>query len=115
LGFSLDALLSKKEEIEKLLRQLEEERKTIEEKLAKIKAKEDEFYRQATQSRDPIEASKAELMLHKIAELRKKYESRLEEVKRKIRGAERELEEVKMRIEIVKPKTVKWVVEYEKK
>jgi len=115
MSYALDALIRRKKELEELLEKLRKERDEVKAKLDKVKAKEDELYKKLIRTRDPIEASRTEILMQKVSEIRRLEESKLESLERKIRGAEHELEDVKRRIEILKPRTVKWVVEYEAK
>lgn len=115
MSYALDALIRRRKELEELLKKLERERDQVKAKLDKIKSREDELYKKLIKTRDPIEASRTEILIQKISEIRRTEESKLESLERKIRGAKHELEDVKRRIEILKPRAVKWVVEYEAK
>lgn len=115
MGFDLEKLQSKKSETEKLIKELEEKLSDRKEVFEKILRKEDKLYESMRATRDALELSRIEILLQKISEKKRKVKGEIEELERKLRGARRELEEINRRIEIIKPKKVRWITEYNTK
>ena len=115
MGFDLEKLQSKKSETEKLIKELEEKLSDRKEVFEKILRKEDKLYESMRATRDVLELSRIEILLQKISEKKRKVKGEIEELERKLRGARRELEEINRRIEIIKPKKVRWITEYNTK
>ena len=111
--FDLEKLQNKKNETEKLIKELEEKLSDRKEVFEKILRKEDKLYESMRATRDVLELSRIEILLQKISEKKRKVKGEIEELERKLRGARRELEEMNRRIEITKPKKVRWITEYD--
>ena len=112
MGFDLEKLQNRRSEIQELIKTLEADLNAKKEKFEKILRKEDKLYENMRTTRDALELSRIEILLQKISEKKRKLQEEIEGIERKLRGARRELEEIDRRIEIIKPKKVKWITEY---
>lgn len=108
---SLEALERRRAQLEEEVRRLEEEARKVRELYDKAKKLEDEAYEALRGARDQSELSRLELRYLKVSDKRKAIEAKLNEFESRLRGAAQELEEVKRKIELRRPRPARWVEE----
>jgi len=97
-------LRQQQKKIEKAIEELKEEKKKIDEKYSSIVEEENKIYDEMRQCRDMYKYDRLQMRLHVISNQRKAVEQKKQEIEKKIRGHEEELEKIKRRIEYLKPK-----------
>ena len=101
---ALGKLRQEQEEIERLLMELEAEKKEIDEKYEAVVEKDNKVHAELRESRDAYQYSRLEMRVSMLSKQRKIVEEKKQEIDRKIRGHREELEKVKARIEYMRPK-----------
>jgi chromosome segregation ATPase len=102
---SMIAELRKEEKrIVELLVDLEAQSKIVDGKYTSVMGEENKVYGELLKCRDAQQYNKLQVQLNAISRRRKEVEAEKQEIERKIRGHQEELEKVKAKIEYMKPK-----------
>jgi predicted nucleic acid-binding Zn-ribbon protein len=97
-------LREEQKKIEKLLEELEQQKKTVDKQYASAMEDENKVYEELRKCRDTVQYNKLQIRVNAVTRRRKQVEAKKQEVDRRLRGYRDELEKVKARIEYMKPK-----------
>ena len=103
-SLAIAKLREEQKSIEDLLVELEPQKTAIDEKYASVMEEENKVYEELLKCRDTQQYNKLQIQINTVSRLRKEVEARKQEIDRKIRGYQDELEKVKAKIEYMKPK-----------
>lgn len=101
---ALMKLRKEKEKIEESLKVLEVQKKKIDQKYASVMEEENKIHEELRKCRDAYQYSRLEIRVNTLSRRRKDVEVKKQEIDRKIRGHQEELEKVKSRIDYMRPK-----------
>jgi predicted nucleic acid-binding Zn-ribbon protein len=97
-------LKEEQNKIEKLLEELEQQKKTIDKQYAAAMEDENKVYEELRKCRDTVQYNRLQIHMNAVSRRRKQFEAKKQEVERRLRGYQDELERVKARIDYMKPK-----------
>jgi chromosome segregation ATPase len=100
----IDDLKEEEKRIVEMLSELEAQRKIVEGKYTSVMDEENKVYGELLKCRDAQQYNKLQVQLNTISRRRKEVEANKQEIERKIRGHQDELEKVKAKIEYLKPR-----------
>ena len=101
------ALMKLKEDQRKIkesLKDLETQKKEIDDKYFTVLNEENKLHKELRECRDTYQYSQLEIRINSITKRRREVESQKQELERKVRGYQEELEKINARIEYMKPK-----------
>ncbi|MEM2146699.1 MAG: hypothetical protein QW279_15155 [Candidatus Jordarchaeaceae archaeon] len=97
-------LREEQKNIESMLEDLNSQKVTIDEKYSLLINEENKLYDELRKCRDNQQFERLQMRIHMISNRRKEVEAAKQEVERKIRGFQDQLEKIKLKIEYMKPK-----------
>jgi chromosome segregation ATPase len=97
-------LREEEKRIVELLAALEAQRKIVDGEYTSVMDEENKVYSELLKCRDAQQYNKLQVQLNTISRRRKEVEAKKQEIERKIRGHQDELEKVKAKIVYLKPK-----------
>ncbi len=100
----LERLKEEYTKIEEELQRLRDQKKIVDEKYSSIMGEQKKLVEDMRKCRDPYEYNKIDARLNLISRSRREVESEKQEIERKIRGYEEELNRIGKRIEYLKPR-----------
>ena len=101
--YLITELERQREELEKALENLKEQKTKIDREYFSLKKEEDKIYEKIRQCRDNYQFDSLQMRLNVVATQRKSIERKRSEIEKKIRGYENEIEKIKQRINYLKP------------
>jgi len=103
-SLALEKLKEERKRIEEELQRLKDQKKQTDERLSSILEEEKRLLEELRKCRDPYQYNRLDIRLNMISRSRKEVESEKEEIERKIRGYEEELNRIQKRIEYLTPR-----------
>lgn len=96
-------LREEQKKIEKILEELDQQKKTVDKRYALAIEEENKVYEELRKCRDMVQYDKLQIRINAITRRRKQVEAGKQEVDRRLRGYQDELKHVRARINYMKP------------